>query len=157
MESLTFHTNNVISVFSYPETTPAYHEICKYLMNRPLANNFTKTPSVVYQNILREFWCTAIATHSNPSTDDYEVRPLKKYTIKFSMINDKNKLTIDFKTFSESTGIDYTKDAYVSHPSSKVVKVELDKIIENPILLDRTPVLKTVFSVAWRILFTFIV
>ncbi|GKC85448.1 hypothetical protein Tco_1141165 [Tanacetum coccineum] len=34
---------------------------------------------------------------------------------------------------------------------------ELDKIVENPILLDRTPVLKTAFPVAWRILFTFVI
>ncbi|GKE80494.1 hypothetical protein Tco_1550494, partial [Tanacetum coccineum] len=58
---------------NYPETAPAYHEICKYLMNCPLAKDFTKIPSVVYQNLLMEFWCTAIATYPNPPTDDFEV------------------------------------------------------------------------------------
>ncbi|GJX08079.1 hypothetical protein Tco_0196011 [Tanacetum coccineum] len=57
---------------NYPETAPVYHEICKYLMNCPLDEDFTKIPSVVYQNLLREFWCTAIATHPNPPTDDFE-------------------------------------------------------------------------------------
>ncbi|GJW54719.1 hypothetical protein Tco_0098804 [Tanacetum coccineum] len=46
---------------------------------------------------------------------------------------------------------------YVSHPSTEEVKAKLDKIIDNPILLDRTPVLTTTFHVAWRILFTFVV
>ncbi|GJX06369.1 hypothetical protein Tco_0194301 [Tanacetum coccineum] len=155
MESLTFHNNIVVGFFSYLETASAYHEICKYLMDCPLAVAFTKTPFVVYQNLIREFWCTAIATHPNPPTDDSEVHPLKEYTIKFSVMNGKKLLTLDFKTFIESTGLDYAKDAYVSHPSPEFVKAKLAKIIENPILLDMTPVLKTAFPVAWRILFTF--
>nr|GEW28783.1 hypothetical protein [Tanacetum cinerariifolium] len=83
--------------------------------------------------------CTAIATHPNPPTDDYEVRPLKEYAIKFLVMNGKKPLTLDFKTFTESTRLDYAKDAYVSHPSPEVVKAELAKIVENPILLDRMP------------------
>ncbi|GJY60571.1 retrovirus-related pol polyprotein from transposon TNT 1-94 [Tanacetum coccineum] len=67
----------------YPETTTAYHKTCKYLMNCPLAEAFKKTPSVVYQNLLREFWCIAIATHPKSPTDDSEVHPLKEYKIKF--------------------------------------------------------------------------
>nr|GEV28049.1 hypothetical protein [Tanacetum cinerariifolium] len=57
----------------------------------------------------------------------------------------KKPLTLDFKTFIESTRLDYVKDAYVSYPSPEIVKAELAKIVENPILLDRTPVLKTAF------------
>ncbi|GJR03612.1 hypothetical protein Tco_0526596 [Tanacetum coccineum] len=114
-------------------------------MNCPLAEAFTKTPSVVYQNFLREFWCTAIAYDLNPPTDDSEVRPLKEYLIKFSVMNGKESLTLDFKTLIESTGLDYAKGKYVSHPSTEKVKAELAKIVDNPILLDRTPVLKTAF------------
>ncbi|GJR80007.1 hypothetical protein Tco_0150792 [Tanacetum coccineum] len=44
------------------------------------------------------------------------------------------------------------KKAPVSHPSPEAVKAELAKLVENPILLDRIPVLKTTFPVAWRIL-----
>ncbi|GKF24750.1 hypothetical protein Tco_0077072 [Tanacetum coccineum] len=82
-------------------------------MNCPLDEDFTKIPSVVYQNLLREFWCTAIATHPNPPTDDFEVRPLKEYKIKFSVMNGKKPLTLDYKTFVESTGLDYAKGTYV--------------------------------------------
>ncbi|GJQ90523.1 retrovirus-related pol polyprotein from transposon TNT 1-94 [Tanacetum coccineum] len=121
------------------------------ISNNPVLHSRTKHIDI------RKFWCTAIATHPNPPTDDSEVHPLKEYTIKFSVMNGKNPLTLDFKTFIESTGLDYAKDAYMSHPFPKVVKAELAKIVENLILLDRTPVLKTSFPVAWRILFTFVV
>nr|GEX30689.1 cytochrome P450 [Tanacetum cinerariifolium] len=135
----------------------AYHDICKYLMNCLLSYAFTKTPSVVYQNFLKEFWCTTIAYDPNPPTNDSEARPLKEYMIKFSEMNGKNPLVLVYKTFIESTGNDYGKDSYVSHPATKEVKAELAKIVENLILLDKTPVLKTAFPVAWRIVFTFVV
>ncbi|GJW56950.1 retrovirus-related pol polyprotein from transposon TNT 1-94, partial [Tanacetum coccineum] len=48
------------------------HIDIRYLMNCPLAEAFTKAPSVLYQNLLREFWCTNVATHPNPPTDDSE-------------------------------------------------------------------------------------
>nr|GEW46633.1 hypothetical protein [Tanacetum cinerariifolium] len=76
---------------------------------------------MVYQNLLREFWCTTIATYPNLRIDDSEVRPLKEYTIKFSVMNSKKPLNLDFKTFIESTGLDYAKDAYVSHPSPEIL------------------------------------
>nr|GEV07790.1 hypothetical protein [Tanacetum cinerariifolium] len=90
-------------------------------MNFPLVEAFTKLPSVVYQNFLRKFWCTAIAYDPNPPTDDSEVRPLKAYLIKFLVMNVKNPLTLDFKTFVESTKLDYAKGTYVSHPSPEVL------------------------------------
>ncbi|GJW11673.1 retrovirus-related pol polyprotein from transposon TNT 1-94 [Tanacetum coccineum] len=104
-----------------------------------------------------EFWCTVVATHPNLPADDSEVLPLKEYKIKFSVMNGKKPLTLDYKTFVESTRLDYAKGTYVSHPSPETVKAELAKIVENPIQLDKTPVLKTTFPVAWRILFTFVV
>ncbi|GKD24083.1 hypothetical protein Tco_1225786 [Tanacetum coccineum] len=109
---------------------------------------FTKTPSVVYHNFLREFLCTAIAYDPNPPADIFEVRPLKEFLIKFLVMNGKKPLILDYKTFVESAGLDYATDTYVSHPSPKAVKAKLAKIIENPILLDRTPVLKTTFPMA---------
>nr|GEV69257.1 hypothetical protein [Tanacetum cinerariifolium] len=51
--------------------------------------------------------------------------------IKFPVVNGKKPLILDNKTFVESTGLDYAKD--------------------------RTPVPKTRFHVAWRILFIFVV
>ncbi|GJZ92919.1 hypothetical protein Tco_0664984 [Tanacetum coccineum] len=126
-------------------------------LNCPLAEAFTKSPLVVYQSLIREFWCTAIASHPNLPTDDSEVRPLKEYLIKFLVMNGKKPLTLHFKTFTESTRLNYAKGKYVSHPYTKEVKPELAKIVDNPILLDRTPILKTAFPVAWRILFTIVV
>ncbi|GJU61452.1 hypothetical protein Tco_1243287 [Tanacetum coccineum] len=44
------------------------------------------------------------------------------------------------------------------HPSpDDCIWMKLAKIVENPIQLDKTLVLKTTFPVAWRILFTFVV
>ncbi|GKB76306.1 hypothetical protein Tco_0943201, partial [Tanacetum coccineum] len=90
-------------------------------------------------------------------TNDFEVRPPKEYLIKFSVMNGKEPLTLDFKTFIASTGLDYAKGKYVSHLSTEEVKAGLAKIVDNPILLDRTPILKIAFPVAWRILFTFVI
>ncbi|GJT57230.1 reverse transcriptase domain-containing protein [Tanacetum coccineum] len=80
-------------------------------------------------NLLREFWCTAVATHPNPPADDFKVLHLKEYQIKFSVMNGKKPLTLDYKTFVESTGLDYAKGTYVSHPSLNAIKAELAKIV----------------------------
>nr|GEV44190.1 hypothetical protein [Tanacetum cinerariifolium] len=73
-----------------------------------------------------------------------------------AMMNGKKPLILNYKTFVESTRIDYAKGTYVSYYSPKVVKAELAKIVKNLILLDKTPVLKTTLPMAWRILFTFL-
>ncbi|GKA69051.1 hypothetical protein Tco_0775115 [Tanacetum coccineum] len=123
----------------------------------PTKTAFTKCPSVLYQNFLREFWYTAIAYDLNPSTDENKPRPLKEFLIKFTVMNGKKLLTLDFNTFTTSIGLDYNNGTYVAHPSPKVVKTELAKIIMNPSYLDKTPVLKNSFPVAWRILLTFVI
>ncbi|GJT50225.1 hypothetical protein Tco_0976382 [Tanacetum coccineum] len=62
------------------------------------------------------FWCTAIAYDPNSPADNSEVRPLKEYKIKVTMMNDKNPLTLDFKTFIETTGQFYSAvDSLLSH------------------------------------------
>ncbi|GKB27224.1 hypothetical protein Tco_0866625 [Tanacetum coccineum] len=91
----------------------------------------------------REFWCTAIAYDPNPPANDSKVCTLKEYKIKFTVMNCKKPLTLEFKTFVESTGLDYNEGTYVSHPTLEVVKAELAKIVKNPILLDRTPILSS--------------
>ncbi|GJW44583.1 hypothetical protein Tco_0073382 [Tanacetum coccineum] len=48
-----------------------------------------------------------ISYETNPPADETQSRPLKEYLIKFSVINGKNPLTLDFKTFTTSTGLDY--------------------------------------------------
>ncbi|GKD84438.1 hypothetical protein Tco_1355592 [Tanacetum coccineum] len=115
-------------------------------MNCPLAKAFTKTPSILYQKFLMEFWCIAIAYDPHPPSDDSVARLLKEYKIKFSMMNGKKPLNLDVKTFYASIGLDYNKDLdvktfyasigldynkgkYVFHPSLGAVKVELAKIV----------------------------
>ncbi|GKA09334.1 hypothetical protein Tco_0688665 [Tanacetum coccineum] len=72
-------------------------------------------------------------------------------------MNGKKPLTLNFKTFTTSTGLDYNNGAYVAHPSPEVVEAELAKIVTNPSYLDKTPILKNSFHVAWRILLTFVI
>nr|GEV37267.1 retrovirus-related Pol polyprotein from transposon TNT 1-94 [Tanacetum cinerariifolium] len=72
-----------------------------------------------------------------------------------SVLNGQRPLTLDFKNFCSSTGLDYNNGKYVDHPTPKVVKKELGKIAINPSYLDKTPVLKNSFLMAWRILFAF--
>ncbi|GJY22140.1 hypothetical protein Tco_0394706 [Tanacetum coccineum] len=157
IESVVFHSKNFVGNFNYPQSALAYKQICKFLMNCPLAEAFTKTPSVLYQNFLRKFWCTDIAYDPSPPEDDSEEHPLKEYKIKFRVINGKKPLTLDFKTFVEATGLDYNQGTYVSHSSPEDVKAELARIATDEVLINRTPVLKTAFPVAWRILFTFVI
>ncbi|GKB61753.1 hypothetical protein Tco_0917939 [Tanacetum coccineum] len=135
VKSVQFQSNNFVGNFSYPQSVPSYKEIYKFLMNCPLAEDFTKTPLVLYQNYLREFLCTAMVEDSNPPKDDSEFHPLKEFIIKFTMKNGKKPLTLDYKTFCESTGLDYNKGNYVAHPSPEAVKAELAKIATNEALV----------------------
>ncbi|GJU41284.1 hypothetical protein Tco_1194241 [Tanacetum coccineum] len=66
-------------------------------MNFPLTTAFKKTPSVLYQNILREFWCSVVVEDPKPQKNDFEARPLKEFIIKFIVMNDKKPLTLDLK------------------------------------------------------------
>ncbi|GJX10690.1 hypothetical protein Tco_0200549 [Tanacetum coccineum] len=72
--------------------------------------------------LIVESLCTAIAYDLNPPANDSEVRPLKEYKIKFTVMNGKKPLTFNFKTFVESTSLDYNEGTYVSHPSPEAVK-----------------------------------
>nr|GEX26474.1 hypothetical protein [Tanacetum cinerariifolium] len=82
-----FKSNKFTRNFSYPQSVPAYKNICKYLKNCFLAEVFSQPPSVLYQNYLREFWCTAVVDHPTPSIEDSEARPIKDSNIKFSVKN----------------------------------------------------------------------
>ncbi|GJT07931.1 hypothetical protein Tco_0842393 [Tanacetum coccineum] len=92
----------------------------------------TNNVVVVYQNFLREFWSTAVAFDPFPSTDEPEKCPLKEFLIKFLVLNGQRHLTLDFPTFSSSTGLNYNNDKYVDHPTPEAVKKELGKIAINP-------------------------
>nr|GEX23222.1 hypothetical protein [Tanacetum cinerariifolium] len=157
VKSFVFQTNNVVGNFNYPQTALAYKPICKFLLNCPLKTAFTKCPLDLYQNFLREFWCTAIPYDPNPSDNEAKPHPLKEFLIKFSVMNGKKPLNLNFATFVTSTGLDYSKGKYVSHPFPEDVKAELAKINTNPSYLDKTPVQKNSFPMAWRILITFVI
>ncbi|GKA99589.1 hypothetical protein Tco_0827583, partial [Tanacetum coccineum] len=71
----------------------------------------------------REFWCTAVVSDPNPPIDDSEARPLKEFIIKFTVKNGQRPLTLNYKTFCEATGLDYSSGQYVNHHSTEVIKV----------------------------------
>nr|GEV56961.1 hypothetical protein [Tanacetum cinerariifolium] len=119
----------------------------------PQWNNMTVENVILQTNNVS----TAVAFEPFPSTDEPEKRLLKEFLIKFSISNGQRPLTLDFQTFCSSTGLHYNNGKYVEHPTPKVVKKELGKIAINPSYLDKTPVLKNSFPVAWRILFTFVI
>ncbi|GKD00225.1 hypothetical protein Tco_1170499, partial [Tanacetum coccineum] len=95
-----------------------------------------------------EFWCTTISYDPSLPADETQSRPLKEYLIKFLVMNGKKPLTLDFKTFTTSTDLDYNNGEYVGHPSPEAVKAEIANILTNPSYLDKTPVLKNSFLVA---------
>ncbi|GJX72036.1 retrovirus-related pol polyprotein from transposon TNT 1-94 [Tanacetum coccineum] len=100
---------------------------------------------------------TVVAFDPFPSTDEPEKCPLKEFLIKFLVLNRQRPLTLDFHTFYSLTGLNYNNGKYVDHPAPKVVKKELGKIAINLSYLEKTPVLKNSFPMAWRILFTFVI
>ncbi|GJT84110.1 retrovirus-related pol polyprotein from transposon TNT 1-94 [Tanacetum coccineum] len=123
------------------------------LKEAPRACSLVKTPMVPPNNLgpelagkrVNETLYRGMIRSLIPPSDDSVARPLKEYLIKFSMMNGKKTLNLDFKTFCTSTGLDYNNGEYVAHPSPKVVKAELAKIVTNPSYLDKTLVLKTPF------------
>ncbi|GKB08854.1 hypothetical protein Tco_0837166, partial [Tanacetum coccineum] len=99
-------------------------------------------------NYLREFWSTAVAFDPSPSTDTNEQRSLRKFLIRFSVLNRERPLTLDINTFCSLTGLDYNNCKYVAHHTPETVNRELGKIALNPSYLDKTPILKNSFPVA---------
>ncbi|GJU68411.1 hypothetical protein Tco_1254670 [Tanacetum coccineum] len=128
VDNVTFKTNNVVGNFNYPPNVPAYKPIMKYFLNYPLRKAFTKCPSVVYQNFLREFWSTALAYDPSPSTDETEQCPLGEFLIKFSVLNGQRPLTLDFNIFGSLTGLDYNNGTYVAYPTPEAVKKDWAKL-----------------------------
>ncbi|GJW44024.1 hypothetical protein Tco_0072823 [Tanacetum coccineum] len=141
VENVTFHTYNVVGNFNYPPNVPAYKPIMKFMLNYPLRKAFTNCPSMVNQNLLKEFWSTVVAYDPFPSTNETKQRPLREFLIKFLVFNGQRPLTLDFNTFCSSTGLDYNNCKYVEHPTPEAVKKELDKISINLNYLDKTLVL----------------
>ncbi|GKA33564.1 hypothetical protein Tco_0719993 [Tanacetum coccineum] len=131
VESVQFKSKNFGGNFSYPQSVPAYKNVCKYLRNCFLAEAFSQTPSVLYQNYLGEFWCTTVVDHPTPSSEDFKAQPLKESNIKFTVKNDKMTLI--------------------------EVKAKLEKIATHDVLVHKNLLLKASFHAAWRILMTFVI
>nr|GEZ22629.1 copia protein [Tanacetum cinerariifolium] len=100
---------------------------------------------------------TVVAYEPFPPADATEQRPLKEFLIKFSVLNGQITLTLDFKTFSSSTGLDYNNGKYVVHPTPEAVKKEFGKIAINLSYIDKISILKNSFPVSWRFFFTFMI
>nr|GEV91502.1 hypothetical protein [Tanacetum cinerariifolium] len=100
---------------------------------------------------------TDVAYDPFSSTDETEQGPLKKFLIKFSVLNGQRPLTLDFNTFCSSTGLDYNNGKYVAHSTLEAVKKESGKISTNLSYLDKTSILKNSFPLDWKILFTFVI
>ena len=111
IKSVDITKNNVVGNFSYPKGFPAYKGVVKYLQNCFLSTAFTKTPSVIYHDLLRKFWCTSRVEKPDVT---------KEATIKFSVLNGKKTLSLDYKTFIKATGLDYT-ETFVTLPKAEEV------------------------------------
>ncbi|GJY50705.1 hypothetical protein Tco_0441552 [Tanacetum coccineum] len=98
--------------------------------------------------------------------DDSKPRPLKESTIKFTVKNGKTSLSFDFTTFVATTRLDYNNGNYKALPQTEVMKAEILKLslhnernVEESasVLVNKTPLFKTEFPKAWRILMTFVI
>ncbi|GJU45374.1 hypothetical protein Tco_1202640 [Tanacetum coccineum] len=134
------------------------------ISNNPVLHSRTKHIDIRYNFIRDHILKGDIELHFSPTEyqlADIYTKPLNEPTftiLKAELVsNGQRPLTLDFKIFCSSTGLDYNNGKYVDHPTPEVVKKELEKIAINPSYLDKTPVLKNSFPVAWRILFTFVI
>ncbi|GJY86953.1 hypothetical protein Tco_0500979 [Tanacetum coccineum] len=64
-----------------------------------------------------------------------------------SVMNSKKPLTLDFKTFTKCTGLDYNRGTYVSHPSPEAEKAGPAKIITNEVLGESYSSIKQINSI----------
>nr|GEX22219.1 retrovirus-related Pol polyprotein from transposon TNT 1-94 [Tanacetum cinerariifolium] len=81
--------------------------------------------------VLREFWSIVVAYDLFPSADENEQHPLREFLIKFSVLNRQRPLTLDFKTFSSSTSLDYNNGKYKAHP---IPEVDIGEIIYSDLI-----------------------
>ncbi|GJZ05538.1 hypothetical protein Tco_0539331 [Tanacetum coccineum] len=63
-----------------------------------------------------------------PPIDDSDLKPFKESGIRFTVKNGMTSLYFNFKTFCETTGVDYNNGNYVTMPQTNIVKAELIKL-----------------------------
>ncbi|GJS88832.1 hypothetical protein Tco_0771468 [Tanacetum coccineum] len=73
-------------------------------------------------------WCTSVVDLPKPPIDDSDLKPFKESGIRFTVKNGMTSLYFNFKTFCETTGVDYNNGNYVAMPQTNVVKAELIKL-----------------------------
>ena len=115
MEGVDMTKNNVVGNFHYPQQYEGYKDVVKYLHNCFLATAFTKTPSVIYHDYLKEFWCTATATSPKDTRESI---------ITFTVMNGKKPLSLDYKTFLKATGLDFAQ-TFEANPTDQEIKAEM--------------------------------
>ncbi|GJS61156.1 retrovirus-related pol polyprotein from transposon TNT 1-94 [Tanacetum coccineum] len=129
------------------------------ISNNPVLHSRTKHIDIRYHFIRDHILKGDIELHFIPTEyqlADIFTKPLNEPT--FTRLKaELEALTLDFKTFITSIGLDYNNGEYVAHPPPESVKAELANIVTNPNYLNKTSVLKNSFPVAWRILFTFVI
>nr|GEU68290.1 hypothetical protein [Tanacetum cinerariifolium] len=81
-----------------------------------------------------------------PPIENSEAHPLKEFIIKFIVMNGKNPLNVDLKTFCKSTRLDYNQGNFIVHPFLEARKAELAKIATNEALVNKTPKPKNLLS-----------
>lgn len=148
--------NNVVGNFPYPEGFLAYKGVVKYLQNCFLTTAFTKTPSVIYHDLLREFWCTFVVEKPDVTKDAI---------IKFSVLNGKKTLSLNYKTFIKATGLDFS-ETFETQPKADEVTALLLELgphdkqhldMTPGALLAKAPIIKTWFPALWSILMSFVI
>ncbi|GJT44746.1 hypothetical protein Tco_0953461 [Tanacetum coccineum] len=80
-----------------------------------------KKQQLVAMSSIEAEYVAAVGCYLHPPIDSSEARPPKEFIIKFSVMNGKKPLTLDYKTFCESTRLDYNKGNYVAHLSLEAV------------------------------------
>nr|GEW51505.1 hypothetical protein [Tanacetum cinerariifolium] len=84
----------------------------------------TNGETVTNMKGMMDFWCMAITYDPKLPADETQSLPLKEYLIKFLVMNGNKPLTLDLKTFTASSGLDYNNKEYVAHPSPEAVKTQ---------------------------------
>ena len=144
MEGVDLTKNNVVGNFHYPQQYAGYKDVVKYLQNCFLATAFTTTPEVIYNDYLREFWCTATATSPKDT---------KESIITFTVMNGTKTLSLNYKTFINATGLNFVEN-FEANPTDQEIKAEMlflgphdvRRPGESPeALLAKAPLVKTWF------------
>ncbi|GJU36023.1 hypothetical protein Tco_1184377 [Tanacetum coccineum] len=87
-----------------------------------------------YAAVVGEFWCIAFVVDLNSPIDDYVAHLLKDLSIKFFVKNGKTTLILNYKTFCQTTSLEYNNGNYVANPSTDEVKSELATIANHEAL-----------------------